>query len=103
MNTNYEIKIDESVLAYLQKKKKNVITLTINQGGGGCCPTIEVADVDMREPENTVIYNKFELGDITVYVSKIARVTAPVLRFTLQKSLLFSSIVPAGLSLKGHQ
>jgi len=103
MNTNYDIKIDDNVLAYLQKKNKNIITLTVNKSGGGCCPTIEVADIDLKEPLNLVIYNRFEVGDITVFVSKIARVTAPVLRFQLQKTLFISSIVPAGISLKGHQ
>ena len=103
MNTGYKIKIDDAVLAYLKKKKKNTITLTVNKSGGGCCPTIEVADVDLREPVNTVVYDKFVVGDINIFVSKIARVTAPVLRFSLQKTLFVSSIVPAGLSLKGHQ
>lgn len=102
MNTNYEIKIDDNVISYLSKKNKKVITLTINQSGGGCCPTFEIADIDLKAPENELIYNQFQINGITVYVSKIAKVTTPVLKFSLEKLLFVSSIVPVGLSLKGH-
>lgn len=102
MTTNYQIKIDDSALAYLRKKKKNTVTLNINKSGGGCCPTIEVADIDLTKPENTKLYNAYAVGEITVFVSKIAQVSAPVLRFKLQKTLFFSTLVPVGLRLKGH-
>jgi len=102
MKINYKIRIDDNVLSYLEKKKRKVITLTINKSGGGCCPTIEVYDIDLNQPSNIEFYNKFEIDDVTVFVNKIARVTAPILRFSLQKSLFVSSIIPSGLSLKGH-
>ncbi len=103
MNMNYEIKIDDTLLAYLKKKNKSIISLTVNTSGGGCCPTIEVADVEIREPSNLNDYNKYEAHGVSVFVSKNARVTAPVLRFQLKKSLFVSNIIPIGLSLKGHQ
>lgn len=103
MYTNFKIAIDDNVLEYLKKKNKKVITLTINKSGGGCCPTFEVADVDLSEPSNMLIYNKYNIGDITVFVSKIAKVTAPVLRFSLNRTFFLSSIVPSGISLKEHK
>ncbi len=102
MNANYKIKIDDQVIAYLEKKNKEIITLTVNKSGGGCCPTIEVCDVNIGAPENDSFYNKYPVGGVTVFVSKTARITAPVLKFSLKKTFFISSIVPTGLSLKGH-
>lgn len=100
MSTNYKIKIDEGVLEYLKKKNKSIITLTVNQSGGGCCPTIEVANIELFEPDNSTLYNRFIVDDITIFVSKNARVTTPVLSFTIEKTLFFSNIVPVGITLK---
>jgi len=102
MKVNYSIKVDEQVIHHMKKKKKTHLTVTVKQSGGGCCPTIEVADVDLAPPSNQDLYNLFHVDDISVYVSKSARVTAPVLRLSLEKSFFINSIVPQGLSLKGH-
>lgn len=102
MKNSINIKFDENVLSYLEQKKRNTLTLTINISGGGCCPTIEVADIDFSPPEELGDYNKFECDNINVYISKRAKILTPVLRFKLEKNLFFSRIVPIGLSLKGH-
>lgn len=94
------IKIDQSVLTHMAKKGKNSLTLNIHISGGGCCPTFEVSEVEMEAPDNVDGYNHFVQDGINVYVVKTAKITAPVLRFTLEKSLLSKKIVPAGLILR---
>lgn len=102
MKQHYEIKLDENLVKYLEKKKKNVITLTIKKNGGGCCPTFESADIDLKKPIDINNYNVFNIENIHIYVCKNAKVTAPVLKFELKKSFLLSHIVPLGLSLIEH-
>lgn len=102
MKNSINIKFDEAVLIYLKNKNRNVLTLTINISGGGCCPTVEVFDIDFSTPKTLDSYNKFTYDDISVYISKTAKINTPVLRFKLEKSLFFSSIIPVGLNLKSH-
>lgn len=102
MKNSISIKFDENVVRYLEQKKRNTLTLTINISGGGCCPTIEVADIDFSPPEECDDYNKFNCENINVYISKKAKIITPVLRFKLEKNLFFCRIVPIGLNLKGH-
>lgn len=102
MKTNYTIKIDDNVIAHMSKKNKKDITVTVKQSGGGCCPTIEAVDVDLNPPSNEDLYHVFHVNNIRVFVSKSARVTAPVLRLSLEKSFFINSVVAQGLSLKGH-
>lgn len=96
------IKIDESVMAYMAKKGKNTITLNVHKSGGGCCPTFEVAEVEMKAPNNTDDYNHFTQDGIDIYVAKTAKIATPVLKFTLEKSFFSKEIVPVGLMLKKH-
>jgi len=102
MKNSINIKFDENVLIYLKNKNRNVLTLTINTSGGGCCPTIEVVDIDFNTPKNLDSYNNFTCNDIDVYISKTAKINTPVLRFKLEKALFFSRITPVGLNLKSH-
>lgn len=96
------IQVDPAVLEHMSKKGKTVLTLTVQQSGGGCCPTIESADVELKEPKNTDLYTTYEQDGIRIFVGKNVRVTAPVLRFTLEKIMFVKSIVPRGIQLKGH-
>lgn len=102
MKNSINIKFDDDVLIYLKNKKRNVLTLTINISGGGCCPTIEVFDIDFNTPQDLDLYNNFTYDGIDVYISKNAKINTPVLRFKLEKSLFFSHIIPVGLNLKNH-
>jgi hypothetical protein len=103
MYSNFKIIIDDSVLDYLKAKNKRVITLSINKSGGGCCPTFDVVDISLRVPSNIEMYNKYEDGNITIFISKLVIIKAPVLRFSLKKSLFFSNIIAVGLTLKDNQ
>ena len=94
------IEISRPVMAHMKKKGKNDLTLTIRTSGGGCCPTFEVADVEMRKPEAVDDYNLINFEGVHVYVAKTAKITAPILKFNLEKSFFSKSIVPAGLTLK---
>lgn len=97
-----DIKIDDNVVDYMTKKGKHTLTLDINKSGGGCCPTIEVVEISFKEPENLNAYKCYIEKGINVYVSKQARVTSPVLKFILSKTLFSKQIIPIGLTLKSH-
>lgn len=101
-NHTLEIKITPEVMAYLKKKDKDQFTLDIRTSGGGCCPTIEVAEVIVKAPDNTALYNLYVQDGIHIYISKKARISVPVLKFILKKSFLMTDIQPIGLSLKKH-
>ncbi|MGB3368094.1 MAG: hypothetical protein WBA54_11425 [Acidaminobacteraceae bacterium] len=102
MKNSINIKFDDDVLIYLKNKKRSVLTLTINISGGGCCPTIEVVDIDFNIPNNLESYNNLTCDGIDVYISKTAKINTPVLRFKLEKALFFSHIIAVGLNLKSH-
>jgi len=100
MNNNFTIKIDDAVLNWMCKKRKKVLTLSVNTTGGGCCPTFEIVEIDMIEPDQTENFQLFEQNDITLYISKNTRITAPTLHFKLKKNLIGATIQAEGLSLK---
>jgi len=100
MDKAFQIKMDDAVLGYLDKKRKTALTLTISATGGGCCPTFEIAEVSLTKPDQSDSFNSFQQNDVTVYISKNAKVTAPTLHFTLKKNLLGATIQAEGLSLK---
>jgi hypothetical protein len=100
MNKNFTIKIDEAVLMLMHKKRKKVLTLSVNTTGGGCCPTFEIAEVDMYKPDQIENFESFEQNDITLYISKNARIAAPTLHFKLKKNFIGATIQAEGLSLK---
>lgn len=99
---NTIIKLDSDVIDYLEKRNKNTITLIIKISGGGCCPTFESADIELKTPEHLHNYYHIEQDDLHFYIMKTAKISAPVLRFALEKSFLSKTIVPLGLSLKKH-
>lgn len=100
MTQNTIIAIDSDVHDFLTKKKKKALVLDISKSGGGCCPTYEVADITYKKPENEVLYIVSVIEEIEVYISKIATVTAPVLRFSLENVGFVKQIVVKGISLK---
>lgn len=100
MNKNFTIKIDETVLTLMHKKRKKVLTLSVNTTGGGCCPTFEIAEVDMNKPDHAENFELFEQNDIILYISKNARIAAPTLHFKLKKNFIGTTIQAEGLSLK---
>lgn len=99
MTQNTMIAIDSEVQDFLIKKKKKTLVLDISISGGGCCPTYEVADISYKKPENISLYNVSITDDIEVYISKMAIVSAPVLRFSLENGFV-KQIVAKGLNLK---
>jgi Fe-S cluster assembly iron-binding protein IscA len=100
MNKNITIKIDDDVLEWMNKKRKRVLTLRVNTTGGGCCPTFEIADINLFKPDQVENFETFEQNDITVYISKNTRISAPTLHFILKKNLIGATIQAEGLSLK---
>ncbi|MCK8059361.1 MULTISPECIES: hypothetical protein [unclassified Fusibacter] len=102
MAQSYRVKLAEEVVDHLSKKNVNILRLDILITGGGCCDTIESTQLTYKAPKNTDLYNEFDVDGVTVYVSKMARVTAPVLSFKLVKQLFVKTIEPTGLSIKSH-
>lgn len=100
INKNITIKIDDDVLEWMNKKRKRVLTLQVNTTGGGCCPTFEIADINLFKPDQVENFETFEQNDITVYISKNARISARTLHFMLKKNLIGATILAEGLSLK---
>lgn len=100
MDKSFKIKIDDTVLAYMNKKRKRDLTLTISSTGGGCCPTFEIAEVSLTKPDQSDSFDIFQQNGVTVYISKNVKVIAPTLHFTLKKNLIGATIQPEGLSLK---
>lgn len=94
------IAIDPDVRDFLTKKNKMMLVLDIFKSGGGCCPTYEVADITYKKPEQTMLYNLSIIDDIEVYISKMAIITAPILRFSLENKGFMKQITPKGLNLK---
>jgi hypothetical protein len=100
VKNNFAIKIDDAVLNWMRKKRKKVLTLLVNTTGGGCCPTFEIAEVDMYKPDHAEEFELFEQNDITLYIGKNARIAAPTLHFKLKKNFIGATIQAEGLSLK---
>ena len=100
MDNSFKLKIDAAVLAYMHKKGKNDLTLTISSTGGGCCPTFELSEVSLIKPDQLEAFDIFQQNDITVYISKNAKVIASVLHFMLKKNLIGATIQVEGLSIK---
>jgi len=100
MNKSYKIEIDQPVLDYMKRKRKNVLTLEISSTGGGCCPTFEIAEVNLITPDKTELFNVYLQNDITLYISKNAKVIAQTLHFTLKKNLFGATILVDGIFLK---
>lgn len=92
------IKIEDTLRDYLNKKQKKTLRLDIKITGGGCCDTFEMAEVETTPPENTGLYHEEHVDDITVYVSKRAKVLSTLV-FKLQKTLFLNTIEVSGLSL----
>ncbi len=97
-----KIVLEPNVIQHLKDKKSSVITLSVNQSGGGCCPTIETAEVDLSAPKNVEDYILYEQDGYQVYVGRNVKVGTPVLKFVLEKVLFFKSIEAKGLILKTH-
>lgn len=102
MDNSFKLKIDDTVLAYMHKKRKSNLTLTISSTGGGCCPTFELSEVSLTKPDQLEVFDIFHQNDITVYISKNARVIASVLHFRLKNNLIGATIQVEGLSLKNR-
>jgi len=100
MNKSYNIEIDQPVLDYLKRKRKNVLTLEISTTGGGCCPTFEISEVNPTVPDKTELFNVYQQNDIIIYISKNAKVIAQTLHFTLKKNLFGATIQVDGIFLK---
>lgn len=100
VSKSYGIKIDQSVLDYMDKKGKDVLTLDIILTGGGCCPTMEISEIEFRKPDKTDLYDVYEQNDITLYISKKAKITAPTLHFILKNKFIGSTIETEGISVK---
>lgn len=100
MDRSFELKIDNAVLDYMRKKRKSNITLTISSTGGGCCPTFEVSEVSLVKPDQLDAFDIFKQNDVTLYISKNARVIRSTLHFMLKKNLIGATIQVEGLSLK---
>lgn len=103
MSQNMNIVIDPEVKAYLIKKKKNCLVLDILKSGGGCCPTYDVADISHKKPDDLTLYNTYTTDDIEIHISIKAIVSAPVLRFSIEKMGLIKQIVAKGLYLKSDR
>ena len=102
MNKSFSIKIDQNVLNYMKKKRKEILTLDIITTGGGCCPTFEIAEVDLLKPKQPELFDDYEQDNITLYISKKAKIPAKTLQFKLEKKLFGATILVEGLSLKKH-
>lgn len=100
MSKSYGIKIDQSVLDYMNGKEKDVLTLDIILTGGGCCPTMEISEIEFRKPDKTNLYDVYQDNNITLYISKKAKVTAPTLHFILKKNFIGSTVEVEGISVK---
>ncbi|HEY5556534.1 CC/Se motif family (seleno)protein [Acetobacterium sp.] len=100
MNKSYKMEIDQPVLDYMKRKRKNVLTLEISSTGGGCCPTFEISEVNLITPDKTELFNVYRQNDITLYISKNAKVIAQTLHFTLKKNLFGTTILVDGIFLK---
>jgi len=100
MQKSFKIKIDDAVLAYMNKKRKKDLTLTISSTGGGCCPTFEISEVSLIKPDRLESFDIIQQNDVTVYISKNAKVIASTLHFMLKKNLIGATIQAEGLSLK---
>ena len=100
MNKSYKIEIDQPVLDYMKRKRKNVLTLEISSTGGGCCPTFEIAEVNLIIPDKTELFNVYLQNDITLYISKKTKVIAQTLHFTLKKNFFGATILVDGIFLK---
>lgn len=100
MNRSFKVKIDNTVLDYMRKKRKSNLTLTISSTGGGCCPTFEVSEVSLVKPDRLDEFDMFQQNDVNLYISKNARVISSTLHFKLKKNLIGATIQVEGLSLK---
>lgn len=100
MKQLYKIEIDQSVLEQAHKKGKKVLTLSISTTGGGCCPTFETAEVNLIKPDDVEQFDIFEQDNMTIYISKRARIIAKTLHFKRKKNLIGATIQVEGLSLK---
>lgn len=96
---NININIEEAVINYLQKKKNDSFTVNIKTSGGGCCPTFEIAEIELGKPKDINIYEIYQSNGITIFMSKKAIIIS-TLSFSLQKNILTNSIIVSGLSLK---
>lgn len=96
---NFSISLDEKLMAYLTKKRKAVLTLTVVKSGGGCCPTFEIANVDVNQPSSLENYTHFEHQGISIYISNNTRIIASTLSFKLNKTLFIKDITVSGISL----
>lgn len=100
MDRSFELKIDNAVLDYIRKKRKSNLTLTISSTGGGCCPTFDVPEVSLVKPDQLDAFDIFQQDDVSIYISKNARVIRSTLHFILKKNLIGATIQVEGLSLK---
>ncbi|KNZ43407.1 hypothetical protein [Acetobacterium bakii] len=100
MDQSYGIKIDQTVLDYMKGKGKDVLTLDIILTGGGCCPTMEISEIEFRKPEKPDLYDVYEQNDTTLYISKEAKVITPTLHFILKNNFIGSTVEAEGLSVK---
>lgn len=100
MSSQYEVRLSPELVEYLKNKRKHSITLDISTLGGGCCATFESEEITLSEPQDQTLYNKIEYGSIRVYISRKARIVAPVLHFKMHSGLLIKKIIVDGLSIR---
>lgn len=100
MLSQYEVKLSSELIEHLKNKGKHSITLDINILGGGCCATFESEEITLSEPQDESLYDKIEYDSIQVYVSRKARIIAPVLHFRMHSGLLIKKVMVDGLSIR---
>lgn len=93
------ISIEEGVLNYIEKKNVDCLSVDITMSGGGCCPTFEMAEINLRRPKDLSKYDAYQSNGINIYVEKKAIINSTLV-FSLQKNFLTSSIIVSGLSLR---
>lgn len=95
------IKFDEEVIKYMSKKNKSSIMVTMVKSGGGWCGSLSIPDLELRAPEELKNYIKYTENGIDVYLHKNVKVTAPVIRFRLNKIFFVSTIYIEGIKQSG--
>jgi len=89
------VKINEEVLTYLQKKNRTVVTLQIQTMGGGWCGSTKVQVVGHEKPSSLEGYTHFNVSGIDVYIYK--NVLGEALVFQIQRTFFFKSVYAAGI------
>lgn len=95
------IKFDEEVIKYMNKKNKTSIMVTMVRSGGGWCGSLLIPDLELRAPVELENYIKYTENGMDVYLHKNVKVAAPVIRFRLSKIFFVSTIYVEGIKQNG--